>query len=419
MISRSSDTTRRGNEPLDVEKIRDDFPILKQIVHGKPLAYLDNAASTQKPNAVIDATATFYTRQCANVHRGLHELGSRATAEFEAARDKIQRFIGAAQRNEIIYTRGTTESINLIAHSYGERNIGEGDEIILTQMEHHSNIIPWQLLCERTGATIKVVPIDDDGDLIMDGLERLFSKRTRLVALNMISNALGTRNPVERVIEMAHAHNVPVVVDGAQAAAHETIDVQALDCDFFAFSGHKMFGALGIGVLYGKMEHLEKMPPFHGGGEMIHTVSFESSTYREPPYRFEAGTPNIVGAIGMGAAVDYLEAIGLDRIAELEAPLLAYGTERLREIPQVRLIGTAKRKAAILSFVVEGVHAHDVGTVLDLEGIAVRAGHHCAQPVMERFGVVATVRASLALYNTREEIDRLIAGIHRVLEVFG
>ncbi len=408
-----------ASETLDVQRLRRDFPILTRQVHGKPLVYLDNAASTQKPQSVIDAVSRFYSERCSNVHRGLHELSSLATEDFEAARVKVQHFIGAAESREIIFTRGTTEAINLVARSFGEQRVGPDDEIVISEMEHHSNIVPWQLLCERTGARLQVIPIDDDGDLILDRLESLLSPRTRLVSLAHTSNALGTRNPVERIIEQVHARGIPVLLDGAQAVPHEPVDVQALDCDFFAFSGHKMFGATGTGVLYGKFELLQSMPPYQGGGEMIEQVRFDGSTFKQPPHRFEAGTPDIAGVIGIGAAVEYLEAIGIERIAAWEKELLAYGTEQLQAIPRVRLIGTAKRKASILGFVIDGIHSHDVGTALDLEGVAVRAGHHCAQPVMDHFGLPATVRASLALYNNRSDIDGLVAAIHKAIEVLG
>jgi cysteine desulfurase/selenocysteine lyase len=403
---------------LDAARIRKDFPILEQKVHGKRLVYLDNAATTQKPTIVLDAIRRFYENECSNVHRGLHELSAKATDEFEAARDKIQRLIGAADRREIVFTGGTTDSINLLARTFGDTNVRGGDEILISGLEHHSNIVPWQLLCERTGARLRVAPIDENGDIRMEELERLLGPRTRLVSVAYISNALGTRNPVERIIEIAHAAGVPVLLDAAQAVGHEKVDVGALDCDFMAFSGHKMHAGTGVGVLYGKAERLEPLPPYEGGGEMIHEVTFEKTTYKGLPYRFEAGTPSIAGVISLGAAVDYLEQIGPERIAAIEEDLLRYGTERLRAIPGLRIIGTAKRKSGILSFIVDGVHPHDMGTVLDLEGIAVRAGHHCAQPVMEFFKVPSTVRASFALYNTRDEVDALVSGVEKAIEVF-
>jgi cysteine desulfurase/selenocysteine lyase len=404
---------------LDADRLRADFPILAQEVHGKPLVYLDNGASTQKPNAVIDAIGDFYARDYANIHRGVHTLSERATAAFEGARDRVQRFLNAADRHEIVFTRGTTEAVNLVAASFGGQRIGAGDEIILTGMEHHSNIVPWQLLAERVGAQIRVVPLFDDGSLDLEAYAALFGPRTRLVAVVHVSNALGTVNPVAEMIATAHAHGVPVLVDGAQAVAHARVDVQALDCDFYAFSAHKIYGPSGIGALYGRRELLEAMPPWQGGGDMIRTVAFEGSTWADPPYRFEAGTPHIAGAAGLVAALDYVDGIGLDAIAAHEHDLLAYGTALLEQVPGLRLIGTAADKAAILSFVIDGVHAHDIGTVLDFEGVAVRAGHHCAMPVMTRYGVPATARASLGLYNTRADIDALVRALQRVTEMFG
>ncbi len=404
---------------LDADRLRADFPILAQEVHGKPLVYLDNGASTQKPNAVIDAIGDFYARDYANIHRGVHTLSERATAAFEGARDRVQRFLNAADRHEIVFTRGTTEAVNLVAASFGGPRIGAGDEIILTGMEHHSNIVPWQLLAERVGAQIRVVPLFDDGSLDLEAYAALFGPRTRLVAVVHVSNALGTVNPVAEMIATAHAHGVPVLVDGAQAVAHARVDVQALDCDFYAFSAHKIYGPSGIGALYGRRELLEAMPPWQGGGDMIRTVAFEGSTWADPPYRFEAGTPHIAGAVGLVAALDYVDGIGLDAIAAHEHDLLAYGTALLEQVPGLRLIGTAADKAAILSFVIDGVHAHDIGTVLDFEGVAVRAGHHCAMPVMTRYGVPATARASLGLYNTRADIDALVRALQRVTEMFG
>ena len=410
--------TSGDSTAFDVDAVRRDFPILRERVHGKPLVYLDNAATTQKPSVVIEAIDRFYTSQCSNIHRGLHELSSRATEAYEDARVKLQQWIGAANRSEIVFTRGTTEAINLIARTYGDTQIGAGDEILITEMEHHSNIVPWQLLCERTGARLCVVPFDENGELCMDAFAQKLGPRTRLVSVVHTSNALGTRLPVEEIIAQAHARNVPVLLDGAQAVGHESIDVQALDCDFLAFSGHKMFGPTGIGVLYGKAERLNALPPFHGGGDMIHSVSFEKTTYKPAPERFEAGTPDIAGAIGLGAAVEYMQRVGVRAAAEHEAGLLQQATEQLKGIPGLRIIGNAKRKGALVSFVVDGIHPHDLGTVLDLEGVAVRAGHHCAQPVMDHFGLPATVRASFAMYNTREEVDALVAGIHKAIEMF-
>ena len=404
---------------FDPNIIKEDFPILKQLVYGKPLVYLDNAATSQKPSAVIDAMTRYYSTDNSNIHRGVHLLSERATKAYEEARLKVQRFINAAESKEIIFTRGTTEAINLVAGSYGRANVQAGDEVLITAMEHHSNIVPWQILCEEKGARLRVAPINDDGELILEDFEKLLNERTKLVSVVHVSNALGTINPIPGIVEIAHRHNVPVMIDGAQAAPHMQLDVQELDCDFYAFSGHKVYGPTGIGVLYGKASLLDAMPPYQGGGDMIATVTFEKTTYNTLPYKFEAGTPNIAGTIGLGAAIDYVNQIGLDRIARYEHELLEYGTEALSQIPGLRLIGTAKEKAGVLSFVLEGVHPHDVGTILDREGIAIRTGHHCAMPVMERFGIPATARASLAFYNTREEIDALVAGIHKVREVFG
>jgi cysteine desulfurase / selenocysteine lyase len=402
----------------DVEQIRKDFPILHQQVHGKPLVYLDSAATTQKPQVVIDALQAYYATDNANVHRGVHLLSERATAAYEAARGRIQRFLHAAQTHEIVFVRGTTEGINLVAQTYGRQTVGAGDEILITALEHHSNIVPWQMLCEEKGAALRVVPIDDAGEVDLEAYDRLLSARTRLVAIAHVSNALGTVVPVERMIDAAHRRGIPVLVDGAQAVAHMPVDVQALDCEFYALSGHKVFGPTGIGVLYGKTAFLERMPPFQGGGDMIKAVSFEKTVYNDLPYKFEAGTPDIAGAIGLGAAIEYLETLARDRVATYEHELLAYGTERLSSLPGVRLIGTAREKAGVLSFVVDGVHAHDVGTILDREGIAVRTGHHCAMPVMARFGVPATTRASLALYNTRDELDALAGALEKVRGFF-
>ena len=404
---------------FDVQKARLDFPILETRVHGKPLVYLDNAATSQKPQAVIDALTSYYTRENANIHRGVHALSELATEHYEQARAKVQRFMNAADPSEIIFVRGTTEGINLVAQTYGRSHIGAGDEVIISGLEHHSNIVPWQILCEQQGAKLRVVPINDAGELLLDEFEKLIGPKTKLVAIAHVSNALGTIVPLRRITEVAHQMNVPVLVDGAQAAPHLQIDVQALDSDFYVFSAHKMYGPTGIGVLYGKRRLLDAMPPYQGGGDMISSVTFEKTLYNKLPYKFEAGTPDISGAIGLGAAIDYLNEIGLDRIAVHEHELLVHATEALSAIPGVRLIGTAKQKAAVVSFVLENVHAHDVGTILDQEGIAVRTGHHCAQPLMQRFGVDATARASFALYNTKEEVDALAAGIQKVREVFG
>ncbi len=404
---------------FDVFKIRQDFPILGLKVHGKPLVYLDNAATAQKPQAVIDAVTRYYTSENANIHRGVHALSELATEHYEQARARVQRFIRAAEASEIIFVRGTTEGINLVAQTWGRTHVGSGDEIIISALEHHSNIVPWQILCEQQGARLRVAPINDNGELLLDGFEKLLGPKTKLVAIAHVSNALGTIIPVRTVTEMAHRRNVPVLVDGAQAAPHTSIDVRALDCDFYVFSSHKMYGPTGIGVLYGKRELLEAMPPYQGGGDMISSVTFEKTLYNKLPYKFEAGTPDISGVIALGAAIDYVSQIGLDRIAEHEEELLAYATEALSAIPNLRLIGTAKPKAAVLSFVMENIHPHDIGTILDQEGIAIRTGHHCAQPLMQRFGVDATARASFALYNTKEEVDALVKGIHKVQEVFG
>ncbi|MGO9010929.1 MAG: SufS family cysteine desulfurase [Bryobacteraceae bacterium] len=403
---------------FDVESIREDFPVLKQTIHGKPLVYLDNAATAQKPYAVIEAIRKFHEVDCANIHRGVHELSQRSTAAYEATRAKMKRFLNARSKSELIFVRGTTEGINLVASSWGHKNVREGDEIVISGMEHHSNIVPWQMLCEAAGAKLRVIPIDDRGELILEEYARLLNPRTRMVAVAHVSNALGTINSVKEIVAMAHRAGALALVDGAQAAPHLKVDVQALDADFYALSGHKMVGPTGIGILYGKSKLLNAMPPYQGGGDMIKTVTFEKTTYADLPYKFEAGTPNIAGGIGLGAAVDYLGRIGLDRIAAYEHELLVYGTQALAEIPGLRIIGTAREKAAVLSFVIDGIHPHDIGTVLDRLGIAVRTGHHCAQPVMDRFGVPATTRASLAFYNTTREIDALAAGLRKVKEIF-
>jgi cysteine desulfurase/selenocysteine lyase len=404
---------------LDVERIRKDFPILHQEVHGRPLVYLDSAATSQKPQVVLDALAEYYARDNANVHRGVHRLSERATDAYEGARARIQRFLNAAHPREIIFVRGTTEGINLVAQTYGRRAVGPGDEVVITALEHHSNIVPWQMLCEEKGAGLRVVPIDDAGEVDVDAYERLLGERTRLVAVAHVSNALGTIVPVKRMIEAARRRGIPVLIDGAQAVPHLRVDVRALDCDFYTFSGHKTYGPTGIGVLYGKTELLEAMPPFQGGGDMIKSVSFEKTVYNDLPYKFEAGTPDIAGAIGLGVALEYLEGLGLDRVAAHEHALLVHGTERLSSLPGLRLVGTAREKASVLSFLVDGVHAHDVGSILDREGIAVRTGHHCAMPVMTRFGIAATARASLGLYNRVEDIDALVEGLAKVREIFG
>jgi cysteine desulfurase/selenocysteine lyase len=403
---------------FDVERIRADFPILQLEIDGKPLVYLDNAASSQMPQPVIDRLVRYQTTQHANIHRAVHYLSETATFEYEEARRKLQHFINAREEREVIFTSGTTDAINLVMHGYGRKFIKAGDEIILTTLEHHSNIVPWQMLAEETGAVIRVVPINDAGELLIDEYEKLFNARTQFVGVVHVSNALGSINPVKHMIAFAHAHGVPVLVDGAQAAPHLQVDVQDLDCDFYAFSGHKLCGPTGIGILYGRAALLEKMQPFKGGGDMILSVTFEKTTYNTIPYKFEAGTPPIAAAIGLGAAVDYLAAIGMDAIAAHELELLSYATEQMNRMPGVRIIGTARDKASVISFAVDGVHPHDIGTVLNQEGIAVRTGHHCAQPVMQRFRVPATSRASFAFYNSMAEVDALIASIRTVQKVF-
>lgn len=403
---------------LDLYRIRNDFPILQQQVHGKPLAYLDNAATTQKPRQVIDALSRYYSADNANIHRGVHLLAERATRRYEEARVKVQHWINAADAREIVFVRGTTEAINLVAQTYGRNNIEAADEVIISALEHHSNIVPWQLLCEEKGARLRVIPMNDRGELLVDGFKVLLNERTRLVAIAHVSNALGTINPIREMIRMAHRQNVPVLIDGAQAVPHLEVDVQDLDCDFYAFSGHKMYGPTGLGILYAKSALLEKMPPYQGGGDMIRSVTFEKTLYNDIPYKFEAGTPDIAGVIGLGAAIDYLADVGMSNISTYEGQLLSYAELQISQIDGVRIVGTASQKAAVISFVLEGIHPHDVGTILDREGIAVRTGHHCAQPVMDRFGIPATTRASLALYNTTQEIDRLVAGVVRVKELF-
>ncbi|MGZ8424977.1 MAG: SufS family cysteine desulfurase [Candidatus Binatia bacterium] len=407
------------SEKFDVARLRQDFPILSQKIHGKPLVYFDNGATSQKPQCVIDAIDHYYRTENSNIHRGVHHLSERATAAYEAARGKLRGFINAGSDREIIFVRGTTEAINLVTQSYGRAFLKAGDEIIVSAMEHHSNIVPWQMLCEQVGAKLRVIPINHDGEIVMEEYQRLLNDRTKFVSVTHVSNALGTVVPVREIIALAHGRGVPVLLDGAQAVPHLKIDVQELDCDFYAFSGHKMFGPTGVGVLYGRAELLEKMPPYQGGGDMISLVTFEKTHYNVLPYKFEAGTPNIADGIALGAAVDYLRALDWPAVVAHEDELLRYATEALGEIPALRIIGTAKEKAGVLSFVFDQVHAHDVGTILDQEGVAVRAGHHCAMPVMQRFGVPATVRASFAFYNTIEEIDVLVRAIERVLKVFG
>jgi cysteine desulfurase/selenocysteine lyase len=404
---------------IDLRAVREQFPILASTVHGKPLVYLDNAATTQKPRSVIDSVNQYYMSQNANVHRGVHYLSEVATFEYEKSRGKIKNFINAADNKEIIFTKGTTDSINLVAQSFGRAFISSGDEVIISAMEHHSNIVPWQMMCEERGAKLLVIPMNDNGELLIDEFDRLLSPKTKLVSVVFISNSLGTINPVETIIEHAHQHGVPVLIDGAQAVAHTKVDVRALDCDFFAFSGHKLFAPTGVGVLYGKMEWLERMQPYQGGGDMIRSVTFEKTTYNDLPYKFEAGTPNISGGIGLGAAIDFVQHIGLDAIAAHEQDLLAYGTDQLLQIDGLTMIGTARKKASVMSFTLDNAHPHDIGTILDREGIAIRTGHHCTQPVMQRFGIPATARASVSLYNTKEELDILIRGIKKVKEIFG
>jgi cysteine desulfurase/selenocysteine lyase len=403
---------------FDVRKIREDFPILKTVVRGKPLVYLDNAATTQKPRPVIDAVRIYYEAQNANIHRGVHFLSELGTQLYEASRVKIQRFINAPEAREIVFVRGATEAINLVAHSFVRPRLSAGDEILITHMEHHSNIVPWQMLRDEKGAVLRVAPIDDHGELLVDEFEKLLTEKTKIVAVTHVSNALGTILPVKKIIAMAHERKIPVLLDGAQAAPHLPVDVRDLDCDFYALSAHKLFGPTGIGVLYGKAALLQAMPPYQGGGDMILSVTFEKTQYNYVPHKFEAGTPHIEGVIAFGAAIDYVRKIGMDAIAGYEHMLLEHGTRVLSEVRGLRLIGTAREKAGILSFDLEGVHPHDVGTILDQDGIAIRTGHHCAQPVMDRFGVPATARASLAFYNTKEELDALATALRRVREVF-
>ena len=409
---------RNVPEGLNPEDIRRDFPILSRKVHGKPLAYLDNAATSQKPQQVIDAVSRYYSRINANIQRGVHLLSVRATEAYEATRERTQKFLNAARAEEIVFVRSTTEAINLVAQTAGRSILNPGDEVIVSQMEHHSNIVPWQMLCQERRARLRVIPVSGQGELYLDEYEKLLNHRTRIVAVTHVSNVLGTINPVRKLVEMAHGHGALVLLDGAQAAPHVRVDVQELDCDFYCFSGHKIYGPTGIGILYGKWNHLESMPPYQGGGEMIRSVSFEKTTYNEPPHKFEGGTPNIAGGVALAAALDYLENLGLDRVAAYENELLEYATSRLSQVPGLRLIGTAPSKAAVISFVLDEVHPHDMGTILDLEGVAIRTGHHCAQPLMDYFGLPATARASLAFYNTREEVDALCRGLEKVIEVF-
>ena len=409
---------RKSASGLDVELVRAEFPILHRKVRGRDLVYLDNAATSQKPKAVIEALSQYYERDNANIHRGVHYLSERATAEFETARKTAQSFLHARRPEEIIFVRGTTEAINLVAQTYGRAHVSANDEVLITAMEHHSNIVPWQLLCNEKGAHVRVAPINDDGELILEEFDRLLGPRTKIVAIPHVSNALGTLNPVATIVQMSHARGVPVLVDGAQAAPRLPVDVQELDCDFYAFSGHKAYGPTGIGVLYGKSALLEAMPPYQGGGDMISSVTFEKTTYNKVPHKFEAGTPDMAGAVGLKAALEYLDGLGMENTASHESKLLAYATDAITRIPGIRVIGTAREKTGVLSFVMDGVHPHDIGTILDQEGVAIRTGHHCAQPVMERFGVEATARASFGIYNTKPEIDALVRGIQKVKEVF-
>jgi len=415
MHSATLDTVERK---FDVMRIRRDFPVLHQLVHGKPLVYLDNAATSQKPQVVLDAINRYYRMVNANVHRGVHYLSEQATEGYEGAREKVRRFLHAASAKEIIFVRGATEGVNLVASTFGRKRVGAGDEIVISAMEHHSNIVPWQMLCEEKGARLRVIPMSDEGEIVYEQYRKLLTERTKLVAITHVSNALGTINPVKEMVADAHRCAIPVLIDGAQAVPHLRVDVQDLDCDFYVASGHKMFGPTGVGILYGKEAILEAMPPYQGGGDMIKSVTFERTIFNDLPYRFEAGTPHIAGGIGLGAAIDYVERLNWQGVSEHERALLEYGTEALSSIGKLRIIGTARAKTGVISFVIDGIHPHDVGTVLDQEGIAVRTGHHCAQPVMQHFNIPATARASFALYNTREEVDRLVAGLHKIIEIF-
>ena len=418
-MSEVSPVTPSRRKPFDVQRVREDFPALHQEVHAKPLVYLDSAATSLKPQAVIDAVADVYARDCANIHRAVHLLSQRATARFEEAREKVRSFVNAANKSEVVFTRGTTEAINLVAQSWGRAYLREGDEVLVTELEHHSNIVPWQILCQQTGATLVVVPITDRGEVLREAFEQELSDRTRLVALAHVSNALGTVLPVADLIALAHDRGAVVLLDGAQAVSHVDVDVQALDCDFYAFSGHKLYGPTGIGVLYGKERLLESMPPYQGGGDMIRSVTFEETTYNDLPYKFEAGTPNIAGAIGLGAAIDYFTSFDRQAVHAHENTVLRYATEALEAVSGVRLIGTAPGKVSVLSFLMDAAHPHDIGTIVDSEGVAIRTGHHCAQPVMEHFGIAATARASLGMYNTTDDVDALLGALRKVQEIFG
>lgn len=412
-------TAASFHDILRISGCRHHFPLLRQLVNGKPLVYFDNAATSQKPQVVIDAMVRYYETENSNIHRGVHYLSERATQAYEDVRIKVRDFVHAEDQHEIVFVRGATEAINLVAHSFGRKYVRAGDEILISEMEHHSNIVPWQILCEDRGATLKIIPMNDRGELLMEEYERLLNEKTKIVAVTHVSNALGTINPIKDLVAMAHARDIPVLVDGAQAVPHLRVDVQDLDCDFFVFSAHKMFGPTGVGVLYGKRKWLEAMPPYQGGGDMIKSVTFEKTTYNDLPYKFEAGTPNIGGGIGLGAAIDYLHEIDLNAIQQLEHDLLSYASEKILTIRGTKIIGTSQQKAGVLSFTLEGVHPHDIGTILDVEGVAIRTGHHCAQPVMKHFGVPATARASFALYNTKEEVDAFIKALHKVIEVLG
>lgn len=419
MYQTTVQSSEKTGAAFDVERVRQDFPILQRLVNGKPLVYLDNAATTQKPYSVIDTVRDYYTMINSNVHRGVHYLSEQATLAYEDARLKIKEFLNAISACEIVFTRGATEAINLVAWTYGRTHIKEGDEVIISAMEHHANIVPWQLLCEEKKARLRVIPITDDGELIMEEYDKLLNERTKFVSIVQISNSLGTVNPIREIIQKAHARNIPVLVDGAQGVAHVKVDVQELGCDFYVFSGHKLFGPTGIGILYGKAELLQDMPPYQTGGDMIRSVTFEKTIFNDIPNKFEAGTPNIAGAIGLGAAIDYMKYLKMDEVAKHEKELLKYATEKISAVDGVHLIGTAKNKASLISFVMDNVHPHDIGTILDSEGIAIRTGHHCCQPVMQRFCIPATARASFAFYNTKSEIDKLVYGIQKVIRVFG
>jgi len=418
-VNEVSPIVAASSEAFDVQRVREDFPALHQDVHGKPLVYLDSAATTLKPQSVIDAVDEVYARDCANIHRAVHLLSQRATARFEEAREKVRAFLNASKKTEIVFTRGTTEAINLVSHSWGRSSLREGDEVLVTELEHHSNIVPWQILCQQTGAKLVVVPMTDRGEVLREAFENKLSERTRLVAMAHVSNALGTVLPVSELIALAHERGALVLLDGAQAVSHVDVDVQALDCDFYAFSGHKLYGPTGIGVLYGKERLLDKMPPYQGGGDMIRSVTFEETIYNDVPYKFEAGTPHIAGAVGLGAAIDYFSSFDAELIHAHENAVLHYATEALKAVPGLRLIGTAPGKVAALSFLMESAHPHDIGTIVDAEGVAIRTGHHCAQPVMEHFGIAATARASLGMYNSRDDIDALVAALRKVRELFG